>query len=182
MFTKIGCLEYDTNDAVCFTGHRPEKLPGNGQLSHSGLRRLLSVLYLAITESIADGKTIFLTGMARGIDIWAAKMIVDIKKQNPKIKLICCIPFRNQGERLSGMDKFDYGCVLEASDAVVVLADTYHSSCYKIRNQYMVEHSSKIIGVICSEKSGTGQTLRYAKKLQREIRQINVNDNSDFFF
>ena len=46
---------------VCFTGHRPEKLTRFEWLIKRDLEK-------EIRQAIADGLTVFITGMARGVD------------------------------------------------------------------------------------------------------------------
>ena len=46
---------------VCFTGHRPEKLTRFEWLIKKDLEK-------EIKKAIADGLTVFITGMARGVD------------------------------------------------------------------------------------------------------------------
>ena len=58
----------------CFTGHRPEKLC----LSESEVKPLLEK---AIDNAIADGYVTFITGMAKGTDIWAAKLCLKRKSR-----------------------------------------------------------------------------------------------------
>jgi len=50
----------------CFTGHRPEKLKRAETVIKKGLEE-------AILKAIHDGYTTFITGMARGVDIWAGQ-------------------------------------------------------------------------------------------------------------
>ena len=57
----------------CFTGHRPEKL----SLSENEVKHLLEK---AIDNAIADGYVTFITGMAKGTDIWAAEIVLEKKK------------------------------------------------------------------------------------------------------
>ena len=59
----------------CFTGHRPEKL----SLSENEVKPLLEK---AIDNAIADGYVTFITGMAKGTDIWAAEIVLEKKRQN----------------------------------------------------------------------------------------------------
>ena len=53
---------------LCFTGHRPEKL-------HSDEATVCAILEGSIDAAIADGFVTFITGMARGVDIWAAEIV-----------------------------------------------------------------------------------------------------------
>ena len=47
---------------------------------------------------------------------------------------------------------------------MVCVSDEYSRDCYKNRNYYMVDRSSKLIAMVNDYKSGTGQTISYAKK------------------
>lgn len=71
---------------VCFTGHRPEKL----SLSELEIKRKLQV---EILEAINERYNVFITGMARGVDIWAAEVVLELKNKGHDIKLICAIPY-----------------------------------------------------------------------------------------
>ena len=40
----------------------------------------------------------------------------------------------------------------------------YSRGCFQIRNEWMVDHSAKVIAVFNGEKSGTGNTVKYAAR------------------
>ena len=54
---------------VCFTGHRPEKLTRFEWLIKRDLEK-------EIRQAIADGMNVFISGMSRGVDIWAAQIFL----------------------------------------------------------------------------------------------------------
>ena len=54
----------------CFTGHRPEKLG----VSEARAKALLKS---AIQQAISERYVTFLSGMARGIDLWAAEIVIE---------------------------------------------------------------------------------------------------------
>ena len=66
---------------VCFTGHRPEKLKQSESV-------IVKALETAIKEAIADGKNVFISGMARGVDIWAAEIVLRLRNEGQNVKLI----------------------------------------------------------------------------------------------
>lgn len=160
---------------VCFSGHRPEKLPGKGNFSDIGFRHLLSILYLEIEDTINAGYTVFYTGMARGIDMWAAKIVLEKRIHHPNIKLVCVIPYKRQSESLTGADKWDYSYITDLADEVICLSDEYRPDCMRKRNMYMVNHSDKLIAVMGNPKSGTGMTVNLAKKRGIIARVIDLN-------
>lgn len=156
---------------VCFSGHRPMKLPGNGNWSDSRTKIIKSILYFKIHTSIQEGYTNFITGLARGIDLWAAMIVLEFKNQYPNLSLICVKPTEDHGIKFTGEDKYMLDYALYNADKIICTSPNYHANCYKIRNQYMVDNSSKLIAVVNNYASGTGQTIKYAEK-KRKITEI----------
>lgn len=70
----------------CFTGHRPEKID-------MPERKVVAALEKEIKAAIDAGFTTFISGMARGSDIWAAEIVLRLKKKNPSLHLIAASPF-----------------------------------------------------------------------------------------
>lgn len=149
---------------VCFTGHRPEKLPFNGDITIFEVKSLISKLYAEIDRSIEQGYTTFISGMAKGIDIWAAKYIVELKTANPQIMLICAVPYKGFASGWKGVDRWDYGWITDHADQIVYVSERYTPYCLKKRNEFMVDRSAKLIAVVSDYSSGTGQTIRFAEK------------------
>ena len=71
---------------VCFTGHRPEKLTRDK-------KSILNDLEKEIRKAVADGLNVFITGMARGVDIWAAQIVLMLREEGLDVKLICTCPY-----------------------------------------------------------------------------------------
>lgn len=182
VFEKADAFRFDKKTTCCFTGHRPEKLPGKGDHINSlALRRILSVLRLSIEDAISEGYKTFISGMAPGIDLWAASFIRDISAKNPEINLVCVLPYKEQKKSLYGEFLYDYNLLLDCAKQVICLNERYTASCMRERNQYMIDHSSKLIAVVNNYRSGTGMTINMAKKQGLEIRTIDVNKNLAIF-
>lgn len=60
---------------------------------HRSVQEAITVLAAAIDQAIAEGYTTFISGMAKGVDIWAAEIVLDRRAQNPDIKLVCAVPY-----------------------------------------------------------------------------------------
>lgn len=160
---------------ACFTGHRPEKFAIDGEPTNSYILKIKSMLYLEILEAVRDrGYRTFISGMAKGVDMWACNIVLSLKGQFPDIKLICAMPYRNHGKSWSGVDKYELNRFLDKADEIVYVSENYDRLCYKRRNQFMVDRSSLLIGICVSEQSGTGQTIRYAKSKGIETRIIRL--------
>ena len=146
----------------CFTGHRPEKL----QKSESDIR---FALQNEIALALNDGYTIFLTGMSRGVDLWAAELVLKYRSLYP-IKLFCAIPFYGFEESWSQYWQSQYRQVLSRADGHRFFSPSFSYASYHERNRWMVDHASLVIGVYHSGSGGTFQTLTYAKKQNRALR------------
>ena len=163
----------DPRHTACFTGHRPEKIPFDTGVKFFR-EALESVLYLHAMEAAEQGYDTFLCGMQRGIDVWAGNQILRLKEKMPNLRLICVSPFSGERESRQPRDRFDYDRLVDACDGYIVLQKGYDKGCFAKRNRFMVERSSLIIGAVADRRSGTGQTLRYAKSLGLKADEIDL--------
>lgn len=102
---------------VCFTGHRPEKL-------NRSEKSVLDGLETAIRQAIVDGSNVFISGMARGVDIWAAEIVLQIRSEGEDIKLICASPYRGFEKNWSIDWQRRYNNVIEAQISFALFAPT----------------------------------------------------------
>ena len=139
----------------CFTGHRPEKLNVPEALICQKLEK-------EIRQAIADGFGVFITGMARGVDIWAAEIVLRLRGEGQPIRLICASPYRGFECRWSADWQRRYNDVMAAADLVRFICPGYSRSCFQTRNEWMVDHSARVIAVFNGEPGGTKNTIDYA--------------------
>lgn len=140
---------------VCFTGHRPEKLMRFEWLIKRDLEK-------QIRQAIADGLDVFITGMARGVDIWAAEIVLKLRHKGAPIKLICACPYEGFEERWESSWQNRYQEILNEADLVRYICPDYSADCFQIRNEWMVNHSARVIAVFNNKPSGTMNTIEYA--------------------
>ncbi len=61
-----------------------------------------------------------------------------------------------------------------AADSVVYVSRAYSKDCMLRRNRYLVDHAACLLAVYNGEwRGGTAMTVRYAKKLGREVIILN---------
>jgi len=148
--------------SVCFTGHRHI----NNDLDMKKLEE-------TVKELIASGCNIFICGGALGFDTVAANLILKLKEQYPGIKLCLYLPCNNQDARWSVRDRMIYREILERADYVDMPPSPYYDGCMRERNYKMADNSSVCICYLSGDiKSGTAQTVRYARRMGLSI--INV--------
>ena len=162
---------------VCFTGHRPQKLPCGFNEEHPICKKIKSQLRRLIVGVIEKKNvTRFLSGCALGTDLWAAEIVLELKKEYPNITLEAAVPCRNQTASWSIKDKERYERLLSHCDTVTVLQERYTADCMQKRNKYMVSKSDYVIAVWNSQPSGTGKTIRYAVDCGKPVYYVDVND------
>ena len=150
---------------VCFTGHRPEKLDmSKGKVKTALLKEIIT--------AIDDGFNVFISGMARGVDMWAAEIVLGLKKAHPQIKLIAAIPFEGFELKWSNESKKKYNEILKMADYIKYVCPNFSYNSYQKRNEWMVDHSARVIAVWNGEKSGTKNTVDYANKCGVELINI----------
>ena len=149
----------------CFTGHRPEKLKLTGEI-------ICDRLSQAIESAINQGKTTFICGMARGIDLWAGQAVIEKKMTHPELKLICATPFVGFERQWSMNWQQLYTFVLSHADYKVAICKRYDPGCFQRRNEWMVNHSSLVIAAYNGERGGTKNTIRFAKASAVPIHNI----------
>ena len=141
----------------CFTGHREQKLRRGAGLIRRELEK-------EIRKAVSEGFTTFITGMAYGVNIMAGEIVVNLKKEFPAIKLIAAVPFPGFESRWGEEWKNRYQILFQQADLVRFICDSYASSAYQKRNEWMVNHSARIMAVFNGEPSGTKNTIDYARK------------------
>lgn len=159
----------------CCTGHRPKGFPyqyGIDKQKHNAyVRTLENKIELAITEY---GIKYFISGMAIGVDIDFAEIIIKLRKKYP-IMLECAIPCPNQTYKWNNNDKLRYEKIIKQADKVTLVSERYTPECMLKRNQYMVDKSELVIAVFNGiKKGGTWYTINYAKKENKVIMLIDL--------
>lgn len=151
---------------VCFTGHRYIK----------NNRNINKKLIDTIDECIKNGALDFYTGGAIGWDTICAIKVIELKKNNPNIRLHVILPCdkENQTKKWTSKQILDYDYIISNADSVEYISKDYYEYCMKIRNQRLVENADICICYYNTSKirSGTGQTVRMA--IKKNIKIINL--------
>lgn len=157
----------------CFTGHRPQSLPFRSNESDERYIDLKHRLKENITKMITENDvTHFISGMAIGVDMYAAEIVLELKETYPHITLEAVIPCENQSEKWNKQLRNRYMVILEKCDVHTVLQKEYTADCMHKRNRYMVDKSAYVIAVWNGKPSGTGKTVKYAEKCECEIIRV----------
>lgn len=109
-----------------------------------------------------------------GGDTWAAMAVLALKKENPALRLHCVLPCEGQADEWSASAQELYHSILAQADEVVYVSREYRDGCMLKRNRYLVDHAACLLAVYNGERrGGTAMTVRYARKLGREVIILN---------
>lgn len=163
----------------CFSGHRPKYLPWRQYEVGETFFAFKKRLEKTIENVIEAGYNHFISGMAQGIDMLAAEIVLLLKEKYSHITLECAIPFSGQKDSFNSSDRVRYNNICKQADLVSVLTENYSPDCLMKRNKYMVDKSSKLIACYLYIKGGTYNTIRYAmqKGVDVEIVKILEEEN-----
>lgn len=151
---------------ICVTGHRPDKLYGY-ELSDWRYMVLKEKLKTILKENNCSEA---ISGMALGVDTVFALAVLELKLEGYPIQLHCAIPCQNQDKFWKQPDKERYHMILEKADIVKMVTNApYTPFCMQQRNEYMVNHSDKVIAVWNGSSGGTKNCIDYAKNRKKEI-------------
>ena len=114
---------------------------------------------------LLQGVDTFLCGMAIGFDLLAAETVLSLKRKNPQIRLVACIPCIGQEKYFSKADQKRYVAALQKADEKVILSDGYYKGCMQVRDKYMAERGDVMLAYCKKQEGGTAYTVRCFKKL-----------------
>ena len=172
---KTECIELnynskDTEKTCSFTGYRPQKLSFGFNEKHPDCIRLKNVLRSEIIKLIESGYRYFQSGMAMGIDMICAEIVLELKEQYPHIRLFAIIPCENQTAGWSESSIARYNNILDKSDgSVMVTQKPYEQGCMQKRNRYLVDTAGALLAVFDGKKGGTMSTVNYADKMGKKL-------------
>ncbi|MCR5652950.1 MAG: DUF1273 domain-containing protein [Ruminococcus sp.] len=145
-----------------FTGHRPERL-------EVPKKQVIDWLYKQIKQAADEGYTEFITGMQRGVDLWAAEAVLKLRREGRQIRLIAACAFKGMENRWDMNWQIRYHHVLSHSDEVHYISDTPGRKAFYARNHWMVDRASRLIAVYSGAPGGTKETIEYARKNGRSV-------------
>jgi len=156
---------------VCFTGHRPDKL--GGYENNPTQRNTRQALETIIKDLVNKNDFVeFISGMAVGVDTWAAIEVLKVKLYNPdKVSLKLALPFVGQQNKWPLTSQMQWLEVYRAANSVYFVDEEGYAPWKLLnRNKWMVDNSDLVVAVWSGyRKGGTAHCIRYASKKNKEI-------------
>ena len=161
----------------CFTGHRPEKLPWGSDEGGPRCVALKERLRDMLEEAYRAGYRHFISGMARGTDLYFCEAALALRDEQPGITVEAAIPCEEQAARWPEEERQRYFNLIGRCDLETMVQHHYARGCMLRRNRYMVDRSSRLIAVYDGMLGGTMYTLTYAMKQGLEVLILDPEGN-----
>lgn len=153
-----------------FTGHRPIRFSFGYDEDDEKCTHLKLIIARQIYKLIENGVSVFYSGMAQGVALWGAEIVLSMKRQYPNIGLIAVLPCETQANKWSFEQREKYFNVLAKCDDVIILNAHYTPQCMLECNCYLIDHANYLLAVYDGgAKGGTANTIRYAREKKRKI-------------
>ena len=155
-------MKTEKANTCCTTGPR--------LIDESNCSAIRFALSQEIQSAIAQGYRLFLFGFDVGTDLLFAQEVIAQKRKYP-ILLEAVLP---DPSRVKTADAL-FHHLLSQCDAIQVYSPQFSHNCVLARNQYMADHSSRIIAVSGKQTFGiAAETISYATQSAMDIRLINL--------
>jgi uncharacterized phage-like protein YoqJ len=178
--------------SMAFTGHRPKRFTPE----------VVPIVQSHLVDLVKNAHEIykvdeFISGMALGVDQWAAQAVLHYRESHPEVKLIAAVPFAAQSNLWQEEDRKAWRRILKAADEIWLtdrreqvdleemklrvrqaeaspLTRQAAAMLLDRRNRWMVDHTGQLHGIWDEQPSGgTYNCIRYARKVGREVHFFN---------
>ncbi len=172
-------FQHYPEQTVCFTGHRPQKFLDTPLHSPEvTLNSIKSLLTLLIADTYEQGTRFFITGMAKGIDLWAGEILLYMQQFLPDLHIIAAVPHADHETGFYGEEAKLLYRIGNAADAVICISQTPSKYCFLKRNDYMLRYAETLLAVQHTNEGGTAYTMEKAKKKGLRQRILDLTDYS----
>ncbi len=163
----------------CFTGHRPDKLPWGMDETDPRCVALKASMLRELEGLYRRGWRHFISGMARGADLYFAEAVLELRRSCPDVMLEGAVPCRSQADHWPGEERRRWRRILDSADVETLVQQNYDRWCMHRRDRYIVDHSSAILAAFNGTSGGTMYTLNYAMGKRLEILLLDLNHPDD---
>lgn len=164
---------------VAVTGYKPYEL-GIFDNNHPGISYIRKTLRTRMIQLVEEGAEWLLISGQPGVELWAAKEIIDLKETYDTLHFAVITPFLNQEERWGEATKQLYQEILSAADYVNSLTNRPYESPAQLRskNDFFIEKSDALLILYDEEKQGTPDYYLQAarRKIDYEVMFITPDD------
>ena len=168
-------MDLEREHTCCFTGHRPDKLPWGTDERDPRCAALKRSIARELEGLYLRGCRQFISGMARGSDLYFAEAVLELKEKYPAVTLEGAVPCQSQADHWPEGERARWRSILDRCDLETMVQQNYDRWCMHRRDRYMVDRSAAILAVFDGTPGGTMYTLNYAMNKKLEILLLDLN-------
>ena len=168
-------MDLEREHTCCFTGHRPDKLPWGTDERDPRCAALKRSIARELEGLYLRGCRHFISGMARGSDLYFAEAVLELKEKYPAVTLEGAVPCQSQADRWPEGERTRWRSILDRCDLETMVQQNYDRWCMHRRDRYMVDRSAAILAAFDGTPGGTMYTLNYAMDKKLEILLLDLD-------
>lgn len=149
----------------CFTGHRD--IPVGEET------KIKTRVYHRLQPLIQQGVLCFGVGGALGFDRMMTEYLIQLRKENKRLKIIEVLPFEGYRSKWSEEEKAKAKLLDKQMDKIVYASKEPSRGAYLARNRHLVDGSAYCISYCTRPTGGTAFTVKYA--LERRLTVYNAS-------
>lgn len=154
-----------TDKTCCFTGHRI--IPPGEEC------KILIRVRHRLIPLIQSGVTYFGVGGALGFDTMMADMLLELKKENSRMRIIEVLPFEGYRAKWTPEQQLHAKNLDRQMDKIVYVSKEPSRGAYLARDRHLVDGSRYCICYCNKPTGGTAFTVKYA--LERGLTVYNAS-------
>lgn len=143
-----------TEQTCCFTGHRD--IPAGEEI------KIKTRVYHRIQPLIEQGVIYYGVGGALGFDRIMTEYLIELRKQNKRMKIIEVLPFKEYRAKWSQEEQAKAALLDKQMDKIVYVAKELSKGAYLARDRHLVDGSKYCICYCNKPTGGTAYTVKYA--------------------
>jgi uncharacterized phage-like protein YoqJ len=167
---------------LSISGYKPFEL-GIFKKDHPSALFIKAAIKKSLLTLLEEGLEWVLISGQLGVELWAAEVVFDLKKDFPNVKLAVITPFLDQEAQWNENNKEWYQSVLAAADFIdSVTKKGYEKPWqFRLKNQFFIEKSDGLLLLYDQEKEGSPKYLyelamQYQKDRDYSIELITFYD------
>lgn len=128
----------------------------------------------SVMAAVREGLNTFVCGLDRGTGIWGAEIVVRLRNQFPDmgLRLVACVPYPGFDEEWDASWRDRYRVLLSLSEYVRVLSPYPSPAARRIRNEWAVIHSVRLIAVCVRDDMETREAVFFAGKNRVPVSRV----------
>ncbi len=167
----------ETIKTCAFTGHRPKSFSFGYNENTEEFLQLKNRIRNSIIQLCNGGCRTFYCGMAEGADLWCGEIVLELQNHyEPPLEICAVVPYLSQPNKMTEKNQERYRRIMNNAKERFLVSREFSEACFLKRNRFLVDNADAIIAVYKDgeDRTGTGQTIRYAKKKRKKILYVFV--------